>query len=84
MTPILFTELGLSPELLKEYLVFRINFLQEELDEMKTALEEKNMDDVVDALIDLSVVAIGTLDAYDVDSHEAWDRVYEKNMQKEV
>lgn len=68
-------------EKLQKFLEFRINFLQEELDEMKNA---KNADDVVDALIDLCVVAIGTLDAYEVNSLEAWDRVLEANMAKEV
>lgn len=66
---------------LRKFLEFRISFLQEELDEMKTA---KNADDVVDALIDLCVVAIGTLDAFDCDSNEAWDRVHAANMAKEV
>lgn len=68
-------------EKLAKFLEFRINFLQEELDEMKSA---KTADDVVDALIDLCVVAIGTLDAFDVDSHEAWNRVHHCNMMKEV
>jgi len=68
-------------EKLQKFLEFRINFLQEELDEMKNA---KNADDVVDALIDLCVVAIGTLDAYEVNSLEAWDRVLQANMAKEV
>ena len=68
-------------EKLQKFLEFRINFLQEELDEMKNA---KNADDVVDALIDLCVVAIGTLDAYEVNSLEAWDRVLQANMTKEV
>lgn len=71
---------NLDKEKLQAFLEFRIRFLQEELDEMKNA---KNADDVVDALIDLCVVAIGTLDAFDVDSDLAWDRVHEKNMQKE-
>lgn len=66
---------------LAAFLQFRISFLQEELDEMKSA---KNGDDVVDALIDLIVVAQGTLDAFDVDSVDAWDRVHEANMSKEV
>jgi predicted HAD superfamily Cof-like phosphohydrolase len=35
-------------------------------------------------LIDLCVVAIGTLDAFNVDAHTAWDRVLEANMNKEV
>jgi predicted HAD superfamily Cof-like phosphohydrolase len=44
----------------------------------------KAADDTVDALIDLCVVAIGTLDAFDVNSDEAWNRVHKKNMEKEV
>jgi hypothetical protein len=80
-------------EKLKAFLEFRIKFLQEELDEMvkarneydaKTITGEKAADDTVDALIDLCVVAIGTLDGFDVDAVEAWNRVHEKNMQKEV
>lgn len=68
-------------ETLKKFLKFRIDFLQEELDEMKTA---KNADDVVDALIDLCVVAIGTMDLYGVDAYKAWDRVFAANISKEV
>lgn len=68
-------------EKLQKFLEFRINFLQEELDEMKTA---ETADDVVDALIDLCVVAIGTLDAFDCNAYEAWDRVHRANMAKEV
>jgi len=68
-------------EKLKKFLEFRANFLQEELDELKSAT---NADDVVDALIDLCVVAIGTLDAYDVNAYTAWCRVHQKNMEKEV
>ena len=68
-------------EKLKKFLEFRVNFLQEELDEMKNAT---NADDVVDALIDLCVVAIGTLDAFNVNSMEAWNRVHDANMGKEV
>jgi len=68
-------------EKLAKFLEFRANFLQEELDELKTA---DNADDVVDALIDLCVVAIGTLDAYQVDIDLAWRRVLRANMDKEV
>ena len=71
---------SMSPEVLKEFLKFRINFLQEELDEMKKA---DNADDVVDALIDLCVVAIGTLDSFGIDAYKAWDEVHNANMSKE-
>jgi predicted HAD superfamily Cof-like phosphohydrolase len=69
----------LDKEKLAKFLEFRLNFLQEELTE---AREAKSADDIVDAMIDLCVVAIGTLDAFDVDAYTAWNRVHEKNMQK--
>ena len=72
----------LDQDQLKKFLEFRINFLQEELDELKQ--NPNNPEEVVDALIDLCVVAIGTLDAYDVDSHKAWDEVLNANMNKKV
>lgn len=68
-------------EKLQKFLEFRISFLQEELDELKSAT---NGDDVVDALVDLCVVAIGTLDAFDVNTYSAWSRVHTANMAKEV
>lgn len=68
-------------EKLAKFLEFRVKFLQEELDELKTA---DNADDVVDALIDLCVVAIGTLDLYQVNAHDSWNRVWVSNMNKEV
>jgi predicted HAD superfamily Cof-like phosphohydrolase len=58
--------------------------LQEELDEMKHAAKSKDPEEIVDALIDLCVVAIGTLDAYGVNSYKAWDEVHAANMSKEV
>ena len=78
---------------LEAFLKFRIDFLQEELDEMRKALVDyqsgkiegsQAADDTVDALIDLCVVAIGTLDGFDVNSDEAWNRVHKANMSKEV
>lgn len=62
------------------FLAFRANFLQEELDELKENIN--NPEEVVDALIDLCVVAIGTLDAYGIDSYKAWDEVLKANMNK--
>ena len=72
---------------LTSFLKFRVNFLQEELDELNEASKPGvpiNQAEVVDALIDLCVVAIGTLDAFDVDAYKAWDVVHEANMNKEV
>jgi predicted HAD superfamily Cof-like phosphohydrolase len=66
---------------LKKFLDFRISFLEEELRELK---ESKSADDAVDALIDLCVVAMGTIDAFNVDGQIAWDRVFAANMNKVV
>ena len=74
----------LSANHLAEYLEFRIRFLQEELDEMKHAAKNNDSEEIVDALIDLCVVAIGTLDAYGVNAYKAWDEVHAANMSKEV
>jgi predicted HAD superfamily Cof-like phosphohydrolase len=70
---------------LQKFLDFRLKFLQEELDETRAAaVVDKNPPEIVDGLIDLCVVAIGTLDAFGVDAYEAWDRVHNANMAKEV
>lgn len=68
-------------EKLKKLLEFRIAFLDEELTELKTATTPE---DVVDALIDLCVVAIGTMDLFKVDSQKAWREVLRANLDKEV
>ena len=70
-------------ETLKEYLRFRVNFLEEELNEIKAAIENNDAEEVVDGLIDLAVVDIGTLDVFGIDSRTAWDRVNNANMAKE-
>ena len=75
---------GLSKELLLEYLKFRFKFLQEEIDEGVSAINDKNAEEVCDSLIDLIVVAIGTLDIYQVDFKKAWYEVLIANMNKEV
>ena len=77
---------GFDQDRLRKFLEFRLRFLQEELDEAWKAYNEggpENAEHVVDAMIDLCVVSIGTLDAFNVDAHLSWDRVHEKNMQKE-
>lgn len=67
---------------LETLLDFRISFLEEELNELKD--NRRNPEEVVDALIDLCVVAIGTLDLFGIDSHQAWYEVHGANMAKEV
>jgi predicted HAD superfamily Cof-like phosphohydrolase len=74
----------LSPELLHEFIKFRVSFLAEELAELQEAITRRDSEETVDALIDLCVVAIGTLDLFGVDSHAAWNEVLAANMNKEV
>ena len=41
-------------------------------------------EEIVDGLIDMCVFAIGTLDVFGVDANNAWDRVYQANISKDV
>lgn len=69
-----------------EALEFRLNFLQEELDELRKAHDEGNLDDAVDALIDLEVVLLGTAQFMGISPEayeEHWEEVHTANMAKE-
>lgn len=73
--------------MLRTFLRFRLDFLHEELGETEKAAQTGiplDSEEVVDGLIDLCVVAIGTLDALGVDPYKAWDEVHKANMSKEV
>lgn len=73
-----------NPDKLEQLLHFRISFLKEEYEETFKAAGEKDPEEIVDGLIDLCVVAIGTLDAFGIDSEKAWNAVLKANMAKEV
>ena len=73
-----------NPEKLKEFLAFRLKFVQEEFQETLEAAVNNDPEELVDGLIDLCVVAIGTLDAFGIDAHKAWNEVYAANMAKEI
>lgn len=74
----------LDKESLKAFIKFRFDFLQEEVTEGITAIEEGNADEIVDSLIDLIVVAVGTLDCMNVNFDRAWFEVLKANMNKHV
>ena len=74
----------MNAEKLKKFLAFRVDFLQEELDETKKAYEHGDAEEVVDGLIDLIVVSLGTLDAMNVNATTAWNSVHKANMSKEA
>lgn len=69
---------------LKKFLDFRLDFIEEEFEETVKAAMENNPEEVVDGLIDILVVTLGTLDAFGVDAQKAWDAVHKANMAKEV
>lgn len=73
---------NMDSETLSKFLDFRIAFLEEELNELKES--RNNPEEVVDACIDLCVVAIGTLDLFEVNAYSAWDEVLRANMNKVV
>tara|TARA_R110000851_G_scaffold303686_3_gene461332 strand:+ start:215 stop:616 length:402 start_codon:yes stop_codon:yes gene_type:complete len=73
-----------NPEKLEQLLHFRVAFLKEEFVETFKATGEKDAEEIVDGLIDLCVVAIGTLDLMGVDAEKAWNMVFNANMAKEV
>ena len=73
-----------NPEKLKEYLDFRLKFIFEEYNETSLAVNGRDPEEIVDGLIDICVVAIGTLDAFGVDAHKAWTEVHRANMAKTV
>ena len=76
----------MDKEKLRQFLKFRAECIQEETDELHHAISGKHVDaeEVVDALIDVCVFAIGTLDLFGVDANQAWNEVLEANMAKDV
>lgn len=69
---------------LKKLLKFRLDFLKEELDETLKAFDDEDPEEIVDGIIDLIVVGVGTLDLFKVDTSKAWYSVFLANIDKEV
>jgi predicted HAD superfamily Cof-like phosphohydrolase len=68
----------------KHFLIFRHSCLEEELGELSSAIAKEDKEEIVDALIDLIVFAVGTLDAFKIDGSLAWDEVLRANMNKKT
>ena len=67
-----------------ELLKLRLRMLNEEHTETMNAYLQGDAEEVVDGLIDLIVIAAGTLDIFGVDVDKAWDEVHRANMSKKV
>ena len=73
-----------NPDKLDKLLKLRIRMLTEEFSETMDAYLQSDPEELVDGLIDLVVIAIGTLDIVGVDPSKAWNQVKNANMSKEV
>ena len=71
-------------ELLYKFLKFRLDCINEELDETKDAFNMKDSEEVVDGLVDILVFTLGTLDVMGVNGTKAWKEVHKANISKKV
>ena len=71
-----------TPEDRSRLMKLRIRMLTEEYGETLNAYLQGDAEEVIDGLIDLCVIAIGTLDIAGVDAQRAWRSVLEANMAK--
>ena len=60
----------------------RIDLIKEELDELKEAMDNKNLLEVADALTDILYVTYGTGHAFGIDLDKCFDEVQNSNMSK--
>tara|TARA_R110000796_G_scaffold156_1_gene666 strand:- start:1017 stop:1424 length:408 start_codon:yes stop_codon:yes gene_type:complete len=68
--------------LLQKFLKFRLDFIKEELDETFDAYFNRDDVEVLDGLIDILVVTLGTLDVFKCDTPKAWENIHNSNMSK--
>ena len=60
----------------------RVSLIEEELDELKQAIKEKNLLEVADALTDLLYVTYGAGHAFGINLDKCFDEVQKSNMSK--
>jgi len=60
----------------------RYELIKEELDELKVAMENKNLLEVADALTDILYVAYGAGHAFGIDLDKCFEEVQSSNMSK--
>ena len=65
-----------------ELMRYRMNFLQEELNEMALAYYDNDLHEVADAIVDLVYVALGTAYMMNLPFNELWTEVHKANMNK--
>ena len=60
----------------------RFELIREELEELKVALDQKNLKEVADALTDILYVTYGAGHAFGIDLDKCFDEVQASNMSK--
>jgi predicted HAD superfamily Cof-like phosphohydrolase len=66
-----------------ELQAFRNKFIGEELDEYLKAVYTNDLEGMLDGLVDLTYVVLGTAYLHGFDFNEAWRRVHAANMKKQ-
>ena len=61
---------------------YRLSLIEEEIQECKDAIKDKNMTEVIDALADSLYVILGACASFGFDADEAFDLVHKSNMSK--
>ena len=74
---------GMAAEIgYKKAMLKRIEHMREELDELEEAITKKDDVKVIDAIIDITYLSIGTGVMFDFDFEKHWGAVHECNMNK--
>ena len=72
-----------KPQFPKEKVMhLRYDLIKEELDELKKAMDEKNLKEIADALTDILYVTYGAGCAYGIDLDKCFKEVQRANMSK--
>ena len=76
-------DIKIKPSLSSEKInTLRINLIKEELDELKKAIEEKDILEIADALTDILYVTYGAGHAFGIDLDKCFLEVQKSNMSK--
>ena len=66
----------------REYMLYRISFLEEEILELFHNMCDEDLEGALDSLIDFVYVALGTAHLMNLPFEEGWARVHAANMRK--
>ena len=61
---------------------YRLSLIEEEVQELRDAIQEKNFTEVIDALSDILYVVYGAGSSFGIDLNKTFDIVHKSNMSK--